>query len=1076
MDRSTEALGEFVLLDELFRLRAADKVQVPLLAFPRSEKDTGDFELLTGQEVDRFVDIAARHYDSSEIRVAPSKAVAVIGLSDLDWIISVFGLVRAGFKVLLISPRLSAPAILRIMEETECVSLVVGNLPGLDKMAEKFIDHKLVPLLPMLARKEYHTIVEVEPFLSKYQDKESVVIIMHSSGSTGFPKPIYTKHYRYTMPSVPGPGNSEFMTLPLYHAFSFTVSIQRMYHRKTIFFPNPQLPLTCDNLTLAINRARPAVLNAVPYILKLLGEKAHGIEALKSCERVITAGSGCPDELGDRLVDQGVKLATYFASTETAMLGTSLDRPPGDTAWAYIRPSPKLLEHLWPRPLGDGTFEFVYLRGFPSLVTSNSDEPSGSYYSKDIFAPHPQIPDAWKHVGRIDDRITLLNGEKFLPLIIEGRIQEHALVRAAVVFGILRPVPGLLVLRSQAAEHMSNEEVIDAIYPLVQAASLDSEGFSKLSRDMIVPLATETEFPMTDKGSIMRAQVYQTFQNEIQHAYEVLTTQCRKGLKLGLKELEKYLITTYHAVTGTQVSDSATDFFSVGMDSLQAIQLRAQICKDLDLGGHEHDLSQNIVFETGNISKLTNSLFSLSQNQEIEKEDEVEVMKQIIREYSGFRKPSLSQQPERQSDFTVLLTGATGTVGAHVLAQLLRQTSVKRVFCPVRGESPASRLQRSMQEKGISSSRTDRIVVFSGDLSRPDLDLGPQEFTNLIEQLTHIIHCAWPVNFQISLQSFKPQIATVHNLLQLSLATQEFRSAVFMFCSSVTTATGSPSYTNIPEAPIKDLTRCSRLGYGRSKLVAEAVVQEAVEKVGANAMILRIGQVMGSQKHGHWNDKEMIPMIIRTGLDMSALPALDWNCHWLPVDTLADTILDLSGITKASTAVHSGDDRLAVTTGAPPRPRDSKVFDGDRTEVEDLPRELVYNICSPHSFSWTFDFLPALKSTGLEFETIPFAEWLSLLRKKSQATSSQSIAKISEPWSANGISTDEPATKLLEYLQSDFLDDSKPLTFQIEKAKRGSSTLRNAPRVIEGGLVSLMVTDWTKDNLGLSWTRDLDMV
>lgn len=87
-----------------------------------------------------------------------------------------------------------------------------------------------------------------------------------------------------------------------------------MYHRKTIYYPNPNLPLTCEGLTAAINESRPAVLNVVPYVLKLLAEEKDGVEALKYCEQVISAGSQCPDELGDRLVHGGVNVATYFAS------------------------------------------------------------------------------------------------------------------------------------------------------------------------------------------------------------------------------------------------------------------------------------------------------------------------------------------------------------------------------------------------------------------------------------------------------------------------------------------------------------------------------------------------------------------------------------------------------------------------------------------------------------------------------------------------------------------------------------------------------------------------------------------
>jgi len=87
------------------------------------------------------------------------------------------------------------------------------------------------------------------------------------------------------------------------------------------------------------------------------------------------------------------------------------------------------------KPLEDGTYEAIYLKGLPTLVASNSDDPPLSFHSKDLFIPHAIIPYAWKHVGRLDDRLTLTNGEKVLPLPIEGRVNEDPLIKEAVVFG-----------------------------------------------------------------------------------------------------------------------------------------------------------------------------------------------------------------------------------------------------------------------------------------------------------------------------------------------------------------------------------------------------------------------------------------------------------------------------------------------------------------------------------------------------------------------------------------------------------------------------------------------------------------
>lgn len=53
---------DIILSDDLLRLRAADKVQMPLLCFPKSERGTVDYENFTGKDIDRFVDQAAEYY------------------------------------------------------------------------------------------------------------------------------------------------------------------------------------------------------------------------------------------------------------------------------------------------------------------------------------------------------------------------------------------------------------------------------------------------------------------------------------------------------------------------------------------------------------------------------------------------------------------------------------------------------------------------------------------------------------------------------------------------------------------------------------------------------------------------------------------------------------------------------------------------------------------------------------------------------------------------------------------------------------------------------------------------------
>ena len=69
VERANVSLGDFVLLDDLFRLRAADSIQVPLIGIHKPEATAGPYELLTAQHLNRFIDHSAKHYVESNLRI-----------------------------------------------------------------------------------------------------------------------------------------------------------------------------------------------------------------------------------------------------------------------------------------------------------------------------------------------------------------------------------------------------------------------------------------------------------------------------------------------------------------------------------------------------------------------------------------------------------------------------------------------------------------------------------------------------------------------------------------------------------------------------------------------------------------------------------------------------------------------------------------------------------------------------------------------------------------------------------------------------------------------------------------------
>ena len=320
-------------------------------------------------------------------------------------------------------------------------------------------------------------------------------------------------------------------------------------------------------------------------------------------------------------------------------MAESISRPPGDPFWNYLRFFASLRPYVWMKPRGERLYECVYLAGHPALTTSNSDEPRGSFHSRDVFSPHPTIPGRWKYVTRLDDRITLVNGEKVWPLPMEGHINQHPWVGEAVVVGIGKALPGLLIWRAKEAPsaRLPDAEFLETIWPRIAEANAQAEAFSQISRDMVAILPHDAELPRTDKGSIIRAQIYRTHAERIEHLF-ARDAIPHGGYRLDLAATETCLLRLCRDTLGIPVSSAAANMYFEGVDSLKSIQLRRLILKQFRFDRHQLP-SGNVVWESGSISQLAQTICSLQGGQGSSARDNgTSVMAEWIEKYSRFGK------------------------------------------------------------------------------------------------------------------------------------------------------------------------------------------------------------------------------------------------------------------------------------------------------------------------------------------------------------------------------------------------------------------------------------------------------
>lgn len=377
-----------------------------------------------------------------------------------------------------------------------------------------------------------------------------------------------------------------------------------------------------------------------------------------------------------------------------------------------------------------------------------------------------------------------------------------------------------------------------------------------------------------------------------------------------------------------------------------------------------------------------------------------------------------------------VLTGATGSIGAHTLFELLNDDSVLTIFCLTRHSLPQKAVLQALAEKNLNvlPGQKQKILALTCSLDQPNLGLDQHIMSCMQDSVSQIVHTAWPVNFNLPLTQFEPHIRGIYNLIQFSLSVQRPEPAVMIFCSSISTALGS-SFAEVPEAPMQDLGSAFDTGYGRSKLVGEKIISIARQS-GARAFSLRIGQVSGHSTKGLWNDTEALPLMIRSALTIQALPALEQTCSWLPVDTLASTIVELANACASPTCNYGTNPASNSTT------------------VVAYVDDSIYNVSNPREFSWA-SLLSLLKRAGFQFDTVSFEQWLEMLRE-SEARGEESV---------------NPAVKLIDHYEAMYGEKGSqrlcPKRFVTEKVERDSITFRNGPlRIIEDGLLNCYARDW----------------
>lgn len=378
---------------------------------------------------------------------------------------------------------------------------------------------------------------------------------------------------------------------------------------------------------------------------------------------------------------------------------------------------------------------------------------------------------------------------------------------------------------------------------------------------------------------------------------------------------------------------------------------------------------------------------------------------------AGLEEQSWSQPSPNGN--VVLVTGATGSLGSHVIAQLAELPDVSRVVClnRVSRTDPKERQKQALIKKGIALSEeaTSKLSVFETDMSKPNLGLAVEDYESLVNNVTHIIHNAWLMNAKWPLRNFEKQFQIMKNILQLSREVSNRRApgtkVTFQFISSIATVGHRPIWSGEPLVPEERMTIESVLptGYGDAKYICELMLDETLHQHPERfrTMVVRPGQIAGSSISGYWNPMEHLSFLIKSSQTLKALPDFEGLLSWTPVDEVAGTLVDL-------------------------------VFlDEDKTHYP------IYHVDNPVRQPWK-EMIPVLaKALDISPQgVIPFRDWVQRVRD--------------HPRQVEGPEGENPAFLLIDFLDDNFIRMScGGLLLDTIKVREHSKTLANAGPVNE---------------------------
>lgn len=638
--------------------------------------------------------------------------VAIVGATSFNWIVAYFGTADSSGVAVPLAPNETPEMNCRLMEFADVDVLVFDSKSkALYEEAKKHCPD--IKLFISSDNKADDTAVNMDDLLNVYAgeytkepDGDALCAIVFTSGTTGFPKGVMTTHLNLVYSAVSVhlacPTTKMFCCLPIHHAFCFTANITKSICRGKTVCVNDNLANVIQDLRLF----KPDSIVAVPQLVKKIMGGAIKYAAAKpdmnqtdaiqeflggNIIDVISGGAPLEADVNARFNATGILVLNGYGMTECSPIISN--NSVGSFRHGSVgKPIPCMQVKI-----ENGE---ILVKG-PSVTKG--------YYKNPEATAEAFTEDGWLHTGdlgnfdedgflyvtgRCKNLILLDNGENVSAEMLEERFAKEPLVQEVICFGDNGAIYAEIYPDYTYVNENNITDIEAAIMEMLMRVNSSLAVFQRISGFVL----REIPFERTASSKIKRGN-----HSKVKKAEAVLpATVNEEKVYNAVKELLM--------IKEISMTDN---FFAVGGDSLSAVELALTL-----------NINPQSVYDNP-------FLFALAQLLDAESErigEKVENINDIIKE---------TRTKEKAEDYKcVLLTGATGFLGIHILKELTDRKI--KTYCLVRDEK---RLEKQI-EYYFGKIDMSGVCCVKGNIEEKFLGLSSEVYNKLIQEVDSVFHVA----------------------------------------------------------------------------------------------------------------------------------------------------------------------------------------------------------------------------------------------------------------------------------------------------------------------------------------------